>query len=233
MEDKTDSSGAKEADDRKRVFLVDDHPILRDGVGQLINGEDDLVVCGEAGGMPAALAAVEARKPDLVLIDIFLEGGANGIELIKALHKPYPDLPMLVLSMHDPGLYAERCLRAGARGYVMKQEASRTILKAIRTVLNGGHYLSERISATMVEQVLNEPLPGQVINPYRLSDRELEIFELLGQGLSRSRIAEKLNLSVKTVETHRAHIREKLDLRDSSALAYRAMLWVEQKKATG
>lgn len=215
-------------DDRKKIVIVDDHPILRDGIAQLVSGQDDLVVSGQMGDAAEAMAEIPKLKPDLAIIDIFLEG-SNGIELTKSLHSRYPVLKILILSMHDEAMYAERALRAGASGYVMKQEASRTILTAIRTVLNGDRYVSSRVSSLLVDQLIGGGKKDEEkISAERLSDRELEIFELFGRGLSRTAIAKKLHLSVKTVESHRANIKTKLNLQDSTDLMHKAMLWLEK-----
>lgn len=213
----------------KRVLIVDDHPIVRDGLTLMISGQDDLVVCGEAGSLSDALTAVQRHKPDLVLVDVFLEG-SNGIELTKQLHMRDPDLPVLVLSMHDETVYAERALRAGAVGYVMKQQASRAILDAIRTVLRGETYLSDRIRTLLADAARNLREQRRELPLTRLSDRELDIFERIGHGRSRQKIADSLGISVKTFEAHRSHIREKLNLGSSAELLRRACLWVEQRE---
>ena len=213
------------------VLLVDDHPILRDGLAQLIGYQDDLDVCGQADDASSALRKIETLKPDLALVDIYLQG-ANGIDLTKSIRAMFPHVKVLVLSMHDEAVYAQRALHAGALGYVMKQEVSSTILDAIRTVLRGDRYLSERMTA----QVLNQMLDGgrgtvqDVGLPIdKLSDRELEIFELFGNGRNRSEIAGQLCLSVKTVEAHRANIRQKLQIKDANDLVRQATFWVEKE----
>jgi len=209
-----------------KVLLVDDHPIVRDGLAQLMGRQKDLVVCAEAGNAADAIAAVDAAEPDVAVIDIFLED-ISGIELTKTLHEKHPDLPILVLSMHDENLYAERALRAGALGYVMKQEASRTILNAIRTVLQGYRFLSDQMSSTLLGQAIDGGgrSVGEISN--RLSERELEIFDLLGRGLERAEIAGKLSISTRTVETHRANIKYKLNARNATDLIEQAKAWVE------
>lgn len=208
-------------------MLVDDHPIVRHGMAMLINEEDDLKVCGEASSAIDALEQIIVIKPDIAVVDVSLHG-ASGIDLTKTIKDTFPDLPVLVLSMHDETLYAERALRAGARGYVMKQETAETVLRAIRTVITGEIYLSERLSS----KVLRELVDGTVSDPDRigvdrLSDRELEVFELIGRGYATRRIADALHLSVKTIETHRAHIKQKLKLSNATQLVHRAFHWIE------
>ncbi len=214
-----------------RVMLVDDHPIVRHGLAMLINEETDLSVCGECSSSAEAIPEIERCSPHIVLVDVSLQG-ASGIDLTKTIKEQIPNLPILILSMHDESLYAERALRAGARGYVMKQEAAETVLKAIRTVLNGDIYLSDKLST----KVLRELVDGPAADPdrfgvERLSDRELEVFELIGRGYATRRIAEALHLSVKTIETHRAHIKQKLKLGNATELVHHAFLWIESGAA--
>lgn len=199
-----------------RVLLVDDHAIVREGLAQLINGAADLRVCAQATDAAAAMDAVQAHHPDLAIVDLSLKG-KPGMELIKDLRARVANLPILVLSMHDEDLYAERALRAGARGYIMKQEATDRIMQAIRHVLAGEIYVSQRISDRLLGQITGGQRVGRS-SLERLSDRELEIFGLIGQGKAVRDIAEALNLSVKTVEAHREHIKEKLGLSNSSEL---------------
>lgn len=213
--------------DVHRILLVDDHPILRDGLAQLIGDSPDLVVCGEAANAAEAMAAVERLNPDLALVDIFLEG-SNGIELTKMIRARWPSVRVLILSMHDEGVYARRALRAGALGYVMKQEVSKTILDAIRTVLRGERFVSPRVAAEVAGET-EEAHSDDADLVATLSDRELEIFELFGHGHPRTAIAQKLNLSVKTVEAHRQNVREKLHIRDATDFMRRATLWVEME----
>ena len=210
-------SAAAIAPGKIRVLLVDDHPMVRQGLARLINDEADLCVCGEADGAAAALELVESLKPDLAVIDISM-GGSDGIELLKELRARAPSLATLVLSMHDESLYAERVLRAGARGYVTKQEAPEKVMTAIRCVLAGNLYVSEKISARLLKTASgSRGISGQTPLD-RLSDRELQVFRLIGGGMSVREIAGKLVLSVKTVETHREHIKEKLNLKSSNEL---------------
>jgi DNA-binding NarL/FixJ family response regulator len=212
--------GAQSA--KARIFLVDDHPIVRQGLGLLINREADLVVCGEADGAPAALQGIASAHPDLMVIDISLDG-PDGLELLKTIRIKDPILPVLVLSMHDESTYAERSLRAGANGYIMKQEATERVLVAIRRILEGKVYLSERLTNKMLEQFVhgagaskNDPLKT-------LSDRELEVYRLIGAGHGTRQIAEELHVSVKTVESYQAHIKEKLSLRNARELVQHAI----------
>jgi len=204
-----------------RVLLVDDHPILRQGLARLINEQKDLMICGEFEEAAKALDSIEAAKPDAAIVDISLKG-ASGIELLKNIKVRFPQLLVLVLSMHDESLYAERALRAGASGYIMKQEATEQVLVALRRVLGGEIYLSEPMSSKLMHQLVGgKPTAGSLLE--RLSDRELEIFGLIGQGRGTRQIAEQLHLSVKTVESHRAHIKEKLNLKNATELVHRAI----------
>jgi DNA-binding NarL/FixJ family response regulator len=214
---------------KKKIFIVDDHPVFVRGICQLLEQEDDFVVCGHASSAPDALSAVERHQPDLLIADVSIHG-SNGIEMMKALRAHSPNLPVLFFSMHDEGIYAERALRAGARGYIMKAEPSDKVLDAIRRVLEGGLYLSE-------------PLGGRLLNTFlagrgekagtpsldRLSDRELEVFRALGEGKATREIAGALNLSIKTVESHRAHIKEKLNIKTAPELIRAAVEWVNQE----
>jgi DNA-binding NarL/FixJ family response regulator len=197
-------------------MLVDDHPIVRQGLANLIDAEDDLMVCGQQADAREALDAIPEARPDVVLIDISL-GERSGLELVKDIRGRFPELPMLVLSMHDESLYAERALRAGARGYVMKHQATEKVMQGIRSVLQGELYVSETIAARMIKGNVNTKLGDE--NPLqRLSDRELEVFMMIGNGMGTRDIASKLILSVKTVEAHREHIKEKLNLKNGTEL---------------
>jgi DNA-binding NarL/FixJ family response regulator len=196
---------------------VDDHPIVRERLAELISQEADLAVCGEAEDAREALAAVKALSPDIAIVDITLKD-TYGIELIKQLKELYPRLPVLVLSMHDESLYGERALRAGAKGYLTKQEATKKVIDAIRRVLAGEIYVSEKLSATLLRKVAGVKSEGGGTPVDVLTDRELEVFQLLGQGLSVRQIAENLFVSAKTVEAHREHIKQKLKLKTSSEL---------------
>jgi DNA-binding NarL/FixJ family response regulator len=215
-----------------RIVIVDDHPLLRKGVGQLINNEKDLLVVGEAEDAAKALTAIETAKPDVALIDISL-GGASGIELLKNIKARFPKLQVLVLSMHDESVYAHRALRAGASGYIMKQEATEKVLTALRKVLRGEVYLSDRLGARMLNTLVGGRSSTATSPIEALSDRELEVFSLIGQGHGTRPIAEKLHLSVKTIESHRAHIKEKLNLQTATELVHHAIQWVQSERVVG
>jgi len=213
----------------KRLLIVDDHPMMRQGLGQLIDAEGDLKVLAEADNAGQALNAVAKQKFDLALVDISLPD-KNGLELIKDLRTLNPDLPILVVSMHDELIYAERVLRAGARGYIMKQEGGQKFLLAIRRVLGGQVYVSEKMSARILENFSGHPV-GSVESPVRrLSDREFEVFQLIGQGVATSEIALRLHLSVKTVEVHRANIKQKLGLNTATGLVRYAVRWLDSQE---
>ncbi|MCG6942546.1 MAG: response regulator transcription factor [Thiohalocapsa sp.] len=208
---------------QSRILIVDDHPLVRAGLRSLIDAEPDLTICAEVSNVRDAVEVARAEAPDLVLVDISLDDG-NGIELIKRLKVHNPDLKMLVCSMHDESLFAERAINAGARGYVNKHQVTEQVLEAIRQVLAGRIYLSEK----MVERVINgfaKKKDGGASSIEDLSDRELEVFGLIGQGLSTSKIAERLHLSVKTVETHREKIKRKLQLATGGELVRHAVQW--------
>ncbi len=215
---------------KTRVLLVDDHPILRRGLGQLINQEADMMVCGEAEDAPKAFEAIGALNPDVAVVDISLKG-SNGIELIKNVKARYPALPILVLSMHDESLYAERALRAGGLGYIMKEEAIEQVLVAIRRVLTGEIFLSDKMKAKMLQQLTNGR-GKTVTSPIEyLTDRELEVFRLIGEGRSTRQIAGELHLSVRTVEAYREYIKGKLNLKNSTELVQHAFHWVHHEAA--
>jgi DNA-binding NarL/FixJ family response regulator len=209
---------------------VDDHPFMRAGLAQLIDRQGDLVVCSEAGDAAEASREMARTKVDLVLTDITLPG-KNGLEFIKDLQVTHPTLPILVVSMHDEAIYAERMLRAGARGYIMKEAGGENLLTAIRQVMSGQVYLSPKMSAKILEN-LSRPKPRGSSSPIeKLSDREFEIFQLVGQGKSTRDIAAQLHLSPKTVDVHRGHIKEKLELKDTTAFVRHAVRWVETQGA--
>lgn len=203
---------------RQKILIVDDHPIVRYGLTQLISRERNLSVCGEAEDVAGAMDAIAKARPDLVLVDITLQGARSGIELTKQIKAKYTDLPVLVVSMHDERLYAEHVLLAGARGYIMKKEPTGRLVAAIRKVLAGGIYLSDEIKTEMVETLYTRR-PGRDKSPATvLSEREIEVFHLIGSGMGMRQIAKQLHLSIKTVETHRERIKEKLNLRSSVEL---------------
>jgi DNA-binding NarL/FixJ family response regulator len=214
--------------DKTKVIIVDDHPIIRQGLAELINNEPDLIVCGQAEDAPEALVKIKESEPDLVIVDISLKE-TSGMELIKDIKAQYPNLPVLVLSMHDEALYAERMLRAGAKGYVMKAEATEKVIVAIRKILSGQIYVSDKMAAKMVRKLVGGSPDVGVSAIERLSDRELEVFHLIGQGHGTRQIAERLHLSIKTIETYREHIKEKLNLADASELLQYAIQWTHSK----
>jgi len=214
------------AQSKKRILIVDDHPMMRQGLAQLVGAEPDLIVCGEVESAESAIDAVGKSKPDLVLADISLPG-KNGLELIKDFQAVQPGLPVLVISMHDESLYAERVLRAGGRGYIMKQEGGRKLMLALRQVLAGKIYVSEKISADILENFSGHHAGTQSSPVEKLTDREFEVFQHLGQGRGTRDIAEKLHLSVKTVEVHRANIKAKLKLKSAPELIRFAVRWSE------
>lgn len=209
----------------KRIVIVDDHPLFRKGLEQLINSSNDaFAICGEAGDAAEGMARIRQLKPDLAIVDLSLPG-ANGIELIKNIRAEFEKLPVLILSMHDESLYALRALRAGAQGYVMKQEALENVIGAIRELLAGRPYLSTQMSAKLIT---NFASGSTQTNPTdKLSDRELEILELIGRGRDVHEISDALHISRKTVETHRAHIKEKLNLKNAREVNRFAAQWVE------
>jgi DNA-binding NarL/FixJ family response regulator len=209
---------------KHRVFVVDDHPIVRQGLALLIDQEPDLVVCGAAEEAHSALQAIASLRPDILILDISLPG-SDGIDLLKTIRATDPDIPILVLSMHAESVYAERALRAGANGYIMKQEATDNVLVALRRLLRREVYVSERIANTMLRQLVSGSRKSDGPPEARLSDRELEVFRMIGAGMGTRRIAEDLGLSVKTVETYQAHIKDKLGLRTSRDLVQRAIQW--------
>jgi DNA-binding NarL/FixJ family response regulator len=212
-----------------RILIVDDHPMMRQGLAQLISSEPDLAVCQEADTAGQALDLVAARKPDLVLLDISLPD-RNGLELIKDIHVFCPEVLILVVSMHDETLYAERVLRAGARGYIMKQEGGKKLMAAIRQVLNGQIYVSEKMSAKILEIFSGRRGEAGGSPVERLSDREFEVFQLIGEGKGTRDIAGHLRLSVKTVEVHRANIKEKLKVKTATDLVRYAVRWAEGQR---
>jgi DNA-binding NarL/FixJ family response regulator len=209
---------------KSRVFVVDDHPIVRQGLALMINREPDLVVCGEAEEAQSALTAIEELRPDVVIVDISLNG-PDGIDLVKTIRCRHASMPVLVLSMHDESVYAERALRAGANGYIMKQEATERVLIAIRRILKGEVYLSDRAASRVVNQFVRGSTAATPPPMSALSDRELEVFRLIGQGHGTREIADTLHLSIKTVETYQTHIKDKLSLRNARELVQHAVEW--------
>ena len=211
-----------------RVFLVDDHPLVREWLANLIDQQPDLKVCGEAGSAAAALTGIATARPDVAIVDITL-GGRSGLDLIKDLKLMHPSVAVLVLSMHDEGLYAERALRAGARGYIMKREVTRKVVLAIRRVQQGRVYMSEQQAAHLAEKLVTGAPDASESPVARLSDRELEIFRLVGQGQATREIAEALHLSAKTVQAYYVRIKEKLGVANANELMREAVRWVESQ----
>jgi len=214
---------------KARVLVVDDHPVVRQGLRLLIDHESDLEVCAEAETVADALEAITKHKPDVAVVDLSLRG-TSGLELIKDIRVRHADLPVLVLSMSDESVYAERALRAGARGYLMKEAATDEVLTALRRVLDGGIYLSDAMASRLLAQLVRG-VPADGGSPVdRLSDRELEVFGLIGRGLGTSEIARRLHLSPKTIETYRAHIKQKLNLADATELLQHAIHYVRESE---
>lgn len=211
-----------------RVMLVDDHPVVREGLAESINRESDLTVCAQAEDHQSALQAIDKAHPELIVVDLMLKD-SSGLELIKDIHARWPRLLILVVSMHDETLYAERVLRAGAQGYITKQQATHDILSAIRRVLSGGIYLNEQTASAVLARLAAKPQMTSHSIPDLLADRELEVFELTGRGLSTREIAGQLRIDAKTVDTYRARIREKLNLKSSSELLQLAIQWNQNR----
>jgi DNA-binding NarL/FixJ family response regulator len=214
------------AAEKARIVVVDDHPTMREGLARVIDETADLTVCGQAENIQRALELIESTRPDLAIVDITL-GRQNGLELIKDLKVRHPKLLVLVHSMHDEQVYAQRSLRAGARGYLMKHEPPSMLLHAIRQVLAGEIYLSQTMTRQMLHRISDTPSAKGVSPVENLSDRELEVFERIGQGRKTKEIAQELHLSVKTVQTYCEHLKEKLQLKDATSLVRFAVQWVE------
>jgi DNA-binding NarL/FixJ family response regulator len=220
---------APKAAAKARIAVVDDHPMLREGVVQLINRQEDVVVCGEGDSIASARAVVEEKKPDLLLLDLRL-GGGDTLELIKSFKAQYPALPILVFSQFEETMFAEKSMRAGARGYVMKQEATEEVLAAIRALLKGEMYISRQIAVLVLQKSFDSPIQAASENDVtveKLSDRELHVFQMIGADFSTRQIAEELRLSVKTIETHRENVKRKLNLATGRDLVSRAKDWVK------
>jgi DNA-binding NarL/FixJ family response regulator len=214
----------------KRIVIVDDHPLFRKGLQDMIHSDGTFAICGEAGNAQEAMEVIRKLHPDMAIVDLSLPG-TNGIELIKNIRAEFQKLPILVLSMHDESLYALRALRAGAEGYVMKHEAMANVIHAIREVFDGRPYLSPAMAAQVITKFAHRQPEGEVDAVERLSDRELEVLELIGKGKDVRQIAKLLHLSPKTVETHRAHIKDKLDLKNSREVARFALQWLSARGA--
>jgi DNA-binding NarL/FixJ family response regulator len=219
---------ADEPSPKSRVYIVDDHTMFREGLCQLIERESNLTVCGDAPDAAQALPGIRTSKPDVVIVDISLAGG-SGIDLIKEIKTEFESLPVLVVSMHDESVYAERALRAGAMGYVMKHEPAKTVRAAIQKVLNGDMYLSEKMSSTLISRLMHgQPeLPASPIET--LSEREMEVFRALGQGKGVRQIAEELGVTIATVNSFRNRIKEKLKLKSSTEVMLRAIQWSREE----
>ncbi len=213
------------SDSKKKVFIVDDHPVVRDGLITLIEHEQDFKVCGDADDAAEALESISELKPDVVIVDIGLKS-SDGIELTRNIKVRYPKISVVVLSIHDESVYAERALHAGASGYLMKEAASNDIIKAIRTVLSGEIYVSDQMAKKFLDNAFSRQSDIGANPVAKLSDREFEIFRLIGSGYKVSQIADRMHLSVKTIETYRARIKEKLSLSDASKLLRYAIKWV-------
>lgn len=213
---------------RTRILLVDDHPMVRERLADVINEEPDLTVCGEAESLPEAIQTIKTARPDLAIIDITLRN-SNGLELIREIKARWTRLRMLVVSMHDESLYAERVIRAGALGYITKQEATRNILQAIRRVLEGNIYVNDRIATQLIRRLATPGAEADTTPTELLTERELQVFELTGHGLDTRQTAQRLHIGVKTVETYRLRIREKLELSEPNQLLQAAIAWVHKK----
>ena len=216
---------------RKRIFLVDDHPLVREWLGHLINRQTDLVLCGEAGDASEAMREIRRRAPDAVVVDISL-GGSSGIELVTEIKLAFPKIAVLVLSMHEDSTYVERALRAGALGYVAKRETTAKIVAAIRQVLRGQYFLSGPLALAITRKYVERPARVDLSPAERLSNRELEVFEMLGRGFETRRVAEELHISMKTVQAYCARIKEKLQLNSATELLREAILWDQRDNAT-
>jgi DNA-binding NarL/FixJ family response regulator len=217
---------------RKRVFLVDDHPLVREWLGHLINRQLDLTICGEAASAAQALKDIRRCAPDAVVVDISL-GGSSGIELITEIKSEFPKVAVLVLSMHEESTYVERALRAGALGYVAKRETTTKIISAIRQVLRGEYFLSGPLALAMTRKLVETPARAALSPGELLSNRELEIFGMLGRGFETRRVAEELHISMKTVQAYCARIKEKLHLGNATELLREAILWDQRDKNAG
>jgi DNA-binding NarL/FixJ family response regulator len=221
----------RKASTARKIFLVDDHPVTREGMAMLIAQEPDFVVCGEADNGPVAVEMIPKAAPDMAIIDITLKT-TSGIELLKDLRALLPDLPVLVMSMHDESLYAERALRAGARGYVMKDEPNEVVVAAIRRVLAGELHLSEEVKAAMLNRLAPKRRDAAAFSMDSLSDREMEVFQLIGNGFGTREIAERLSLSVKTINSYREHLKRKLHLESGAQLVHYAIQWMKTEVHT-
>lgn len=217
---------------KHKIVVVDDHAVFREGLVRIINQEKDMEVCGEAENAADGLKLAQSEKPEMMILDISMEG-MNGIDLAKNLRARFPDLRILVLSMHKEALYAERALRAGANGYIMKRESGRKLVSAIRIILSGQTYISDELNQIILQKLANSGRNESVHSIETLSDRELEVFQLIGSGYGTRQIAEKISISMKTVESHREHIREKLGLKNTFELVQQAIHWIHSEELSG
>ncbi len=208
------------------ILIVEDHPIFRMGMEEMINQEPDMQVCGHAEDVPTARKIIERETPDLVVVDLSLKE-SNGLDLVKEIHAHHKNTASLVLSMHDEALHAERCIMAGAKGYIMKQEASESVVTALRRIMAGHIHVSPSIMSHILNTLQKQPALAYESPLKRITDRELEIFQLIGRGLSSKEMAKQLNISIKTIGTYRERIKEKLNLKNSSELVRYAVIWVE------
>jgi DNA-binding NarL/FixJ family response regulator len=224
----TNKNPRSDPSEPKRIVIVDDHPLFRKGLQEMIHSDGSFAVCGEAANAAEAMDVIRKLHPDMAIVDLSLPG-TNGIELIKNIRAEFQKLPILVLSMHEESLYALRALRAGAEGYVMKHEAMANVIQAIHEVFSGRPYLSPAMAAQVITKFAHHDAEGETDAVERLSDRELEILELIGKGKEVRQIAKLLHLSPKTVETHRAHIKDKLDLKNSREVARFALQWLSAR----
>jgi DNA-binding NarL/FixJ family response regulator len=222
---------SQESSEKSKILIVDDHPLFREGLQQLITRDPDLTMCGEASNATEATQRIAELKPDLVVVDISL-GSGSGIELIKAIRNEHDDLPVLVVSMHDESLYAERSLRAGAMGYVMKQEPGKTVITAIHKLLRGEMYLSERMSSAVISKFMRGETDQPATPIDILSEREMEVFRMLGRGMGTRQIAHDLNVTVATVNSFRNRIKEKLKLKTATEVMLHAIQWSREEAAS-
>jgi DNA-binding NarL/FixJ family response regulator len=215
-------------DSKSRILVVDDHAVVREGLSKLINQEADMVVCGEAHDGPSALKAIAACKPDLAIVDISLSS-ASGLDVTKDIKIQFPETRVLVLSMHEELLFAERALRAGASGYIMKVEAPKTLIEAIRRVLGGKIFLSDKMTEHFLNQVVHAPVAADDSPIKSLTDREFDVFMMIGKGIGTRQIAERIHLSVKTIDAYREHLKKKLNLKNAAELVQYAIEWTHNK----
>ena len=215
----------------KKILIIDDHPVISLGIAALLEQEPDLAICGKAEDVKSALEAVRRLEPDVVVLDIFLHD-TSGLDLIKDIKARWPELAVVVFSEHDESLFAERVLRAGARGYVSKRETPAKLIKAIRDVLNGGIYVGEKTTSEILRKFVTGRADTNKSKVNGLTDREFQVFQFIGEGLETRQIAEKLHLSLKTVETHREHIKKKLNVDSATKLAKYAIQWAQMERDT-